>query len=175
MIDTANSMTLRAATAADQALIRRWVRGAHLNPLRLAWTNFLIAEQIKTIASGDSSGLGAASPAAQIMGIGQLRPHGDGTVELASLVVAPAARGQGVGSRLVNALIAKADRPLYLMCGSDKVPYYQRFGFVQLQQRREMPRSLRPMHRLATLLTPIVALFQQDPSRIAIMAHRSER
>ena len=150
-------MTLRAATAADQPLIRQLVRAEHLNPLGLAWQNFLIAED---------------PPSQQILGMGQLRPHKDGTVELASLVVMPDARGKGVGSLLANALIAKADRPLYLMCERGKVPYYQRFGFVDIPHRRDMPRSLRPMHHIATAFSAIVALFQKDPPRIAIMAYR---
>ena len=152
--------TLRAATTADQPIITQLVRSERLNPMGLAWKNFLVAEETSS---------------KQIMGIGQLRPHRDGTVELASLVVMPAARGTGVGSLLVNALIAKADHPLYLMCERGKVPYYQRFGFEDIPHRRDMPRSLRPMHRIATIMGAIVALFQNDPPRIAIMAHRGER
>ena len=151
------TVILRAATAADQSLIRQLVRAEHLNPMRLGWANFLIAEHAET---------------RQNMGIGQLRPHKDGTVELASLVVVPEARGKGVGSQLVNALIAKADRPLYLMCESGKAPYYQRFGFVAISHRRDMPRALRPMHRIATTLSTILTLFRQDPPRIAIMAYK---
>ncbi len=156
--DTSLSVTLRAATAADQPRITQLVRAAHLNPIRLAWPNFLVAERIE-----------AATP--HVVGVGQLRPHKDGSVELASLVVVAEARHTGVGSQLVNALIGKADRPLYLMCESSKVTYYQRFGFYKLTNPLTMPRSLRRFYRLATTIERIAAVFGKQPGQIAIMGY----
>jgi N-acetylglutamate synthase-like GNAT family acetyltransferase len=158
-----DAATLRPATAADQPLIRQWVRAARLNTLRLDWHNFLIAEQTNTAST-------------QVVGIGQLRPHRDGTLELASLVVAPEVRGQGVGTMLVNALIARAEhldksRSLYLMCESAKVPYYQRFGFVEVTRRAEVPRSLRGLYTIGAMLAAILRVFMKDAPRLAIMAY----
>jgi N-acetylglutamate synthase-like GNAT family acetyltransferase len=155
-------ITLRAATAADQELITKLVRDAHLNTLRLAWPNFLIAERLE----GEEA-------APRVIALGQLRPHNDGIQELASLVVVAGERGNGVGSQLVNALIAKADRPLYLMCKGDKVAYYQRFNFVELTSAPAIPPSLRTLYRLARLIERVVAPFSQHPPHLAIMAHSS--
>ncbi len=152
---------LRAATAADQRVIRQMVAAAHLNPLRLAWSNFLIVEELR-------------AGSLQVVGIGQLRPHSDGTVELASLVVVPEARGRGIGGSLVKALVARADRPLYLMCDGAKVPYYQRFGFAEVTRRADMPRSLRGVHALGAILAAFVRLFWPGGPRLAIMAYHRQ-
>lgn len=151
-------VTLRAATAADQTVITKLVREVGINPLQLAWPNFLIAERIE------------AAP--RVVGIGQLRPHGDGIVELASLAVVEDARGSGIGTLLVNALVDKADRPLFLMCESSKVGYYQRFDFVELIDPKTHPRSLRKWYRFATVIQRIAALFGHKLPYLAIMAHR---
>ena len=148
---------LRAATAAEQPLIREMVRDARLNTLGLAWPNFLVAEEV-----------GAA--ARRVVGMGQLRPHQDGTLELASILVIPEMRGQGVGSQLVNALIAKADRPLYLMCRGEKVGYYARFGFDEVTEAAMVPRSLRLYFRLARWFRWLAARLPGQP-RLAIMVY----
>ena len=69
-------MNIRPARAEDQATITAMVRGAHLNPMDLRWSRFLVAE--------DERG---------IVGVGQIRPH-PGAPELASLVVREDRRGQ---------------------------------------------------------------------------------
>ena len=151
-------ITIRPATAADQRLIVELVRSARLNPLRLGWVNFLVAEKIE--------GLGL-----RVVGIGQLRPHQDGILELASLVVVPEARGYGVGGQVVKALIAKADRPLYLMCDDGKRGYYERFDFYEVRNVAEIPRSLRGLKRIANVVEGILALFMKKPPHLAIMAY----
>lgn len=161
-MNTRAAITLRPATAADQPQIIRLARDARLNPLRLAWPNFLIAERVD-------------GGQARIVGMGQLRPHHDGTQELASLMVKPEAQGSGVGSQLVNALIAKADRPLYLMCSSLKVAYYERFGFVEVVSASEVPRSSRLLYRVGTLMSRVLARFVKEPRRLAIMTYPAGR
>ena len=157
-----SAVNLRPATAADQPLITKLVREARLNPLRLAWPNFLIAERVD---GGET----------RIVGMGQLRPHKDGTQELASLVVVPEAQGSGVGSQLVYALIGKADRPLYLMCDGGKAAYYQRFGFVEVLSAQEVPRSLRLFYRIGAWVNCVSARVVKQPRRLAIMAYRADR
>lgn len=105
---------LRAATADDQAVIRARVRAARLNPLHLAWRDFVVIEDA---ARGE------------IVAVGQLRPHSGGVLELASIAVAPAWQGQGLGAVIVSVLMARVAGPLYLFCRSEMAAYYTRFGF----------------------------------------------
>src|SRR5690606_23445739 len=59
--------------------------------------------------------------------------------ELASLVVSPSRRGQGLGTALVRHLQEQAGPPLWLMCRSRLVPFYERSAFREVQDRRKMP------------------------------------
>ena len=108
------SWLIRPATASDEPVIRRMVRAEGLDPTKLNWPNFLVAQ------SGD-----------EIVGIGQIRRH-RGCEELGSLVVSRAFRKQGVASALIEALEARAGRPLYLLCSDDKRPFYERFGYREI-------------------------------------------
>lgn len=108
------AVSLRPATEADQATIRRMVRRAQLDPTGLHWSHFVMAE-----AGG------------QAVGIGQIRPRAR---ELGSLVVLPAYQKQGIGGRLIRELLTTwpGEWPIYLECIGRMVPYYQRFGFYRI-------------------------------------------
>jgi len=111
-------LNIRAATEADQPTIRRFVREARLNPMSLNWPNFIMAE--------DGGG---------VVGVGQVKKHGDGSRELASIVVVPARQGQGIGSAVIKTLLASnAGVVLHLTCRSQLQGYYERFGFRRLNQ-----------------------------------------
>jgi N-acetylglutamate synthase-like GNAT family acetyltransferase len=69
--------TLRRARQPDAPAIRRLIRQVGINPLGLDWRRFLIAV--------DAGG--------QLVGCGQVKPHADGSLELASIAVQPAWRG----------------------------------------------------------------------------------
>lgn len=150
---------LRPATAADQVMIRKLVCGARLNPVGLHWQNFLIAEQRREDGT------------AQIVGIGQLRPHCRGIVELASLVVVEAMQGRGIGARLVNALLARAGGPVYLLCDFPLLPYYTRFGFRELTTAAEMPQPFRRTIRLVNRLMALYYLLTGAEHHIHTMVH----
>ncbi len=150
--------TLRAATAADQATITAMVRGAKLNPMRLDWPNFLVAES-------------AAPDGPRIVGVGQVRPHGDGTRELASLAVDAAHQGSGIGTALVRALMARVDGPLYLYCEGHNEGYYLKFGFRPLTNLADVPRSIRFMPQLVWVLGPVVNLLTRQSLRLVVMQH----
>lgn len=156
-IEPVGELVIRPAVAGEQLLIRTLVRSARLTPIHLHWPNFLIAERME-----------ATGP--RLVGMGQLRPH-RGYLELASMLVLPEARGQGVGGQLVNALIRKADRPLYLICEGAKVPFYARFGFVEINEVRTLPGSLRWIRRLAGWVEPLMGLFSNNPPHMAVMAY----
>lgn len=126
---------LRPARAEDAAAIRRLVRGARLNPTGLDWRRFIVLE-----AEGE------------VVGCVQVKPHRDGSWELASLVVAPGWRGRGLGRRLVEAVLEHHPPPLYLMCRSGLVPFYERFGFREVGEDEPQPAFFRRVRRLGRLL-----------------------
>jgi len=144
-------VVIRPATAADQPTISAMVRDARLNPFRLHWRDFLVAEDER-----------------RIVGIGQVRPHGDGSRELSSLVVAQEYRGTGVGSQIVWALLAREAGPVCLFCREQLSPFYARFGF-RIAESQALPRALARMLRLGNLMTSAEALFSKHHVRIVAM------
>ena len=83
-------LKLRPAVAADQQAITEMIAAAELNPSGLEWPRFLV------VADGG-----------EVVGIGQVKGHFDGTRELASLAVRPAYQGRGIGHALMIALLAR--------------------------------------------------------------------
>ena len=126
---------IRAAEAADQIPITHLVRGARLNPLHIAWPHFIVAEEVTPIQR-------------TLVGAVQIRPHADGSRELASLVVTPSYQGQGLGAALIHAIFKRARFPLYLYCRGDLAPYYARFGFRAVSGG-QLPPSLARHYRIS--------------------------
>jgi N-acetylglutamate synthase-like GNAT family acetyltransferase len=124
---------LRPATAEDERLIRATIRAMRLNPLGLDWRRFTIAE----------------TQAGRFAGCVQVKPHRDGSRELASLAVSPAFRGRGVARLLINHLFASEAPPLYLTCRAELHDFYQKFGFCSLTDASDMPPYFRRLSRLA--------------------------
>ncbi len=123
-------MNLRPATQADQSTIKRIIRDAGINPMSLDWQRFLIAEDNDAI-----------------IGIGQVKPHGDGSRELASLAVIPERRGQGIASEIIRALLANENSDVYLTCRAQLESFYNRFDFRKIG-REEMTPYFRRIHRI---------------------------
>lgn len=119
------SFSIHPATAADQAAIRRLVREGGINPLGLHWSRFVVAQ------TADGA----------VIGCGQIKQHWDGSRELASIAVTADARGRGVASAVIGALLHNHSGPLWLMCRSELVGFYDRFGFVEETAVRAMPPS----------------------------------
>ena len=113
---------IRPATEADQAEITRIVRSSNINPFSLRWPRFLIAEDQGRIA-----------------GVGQVKQHGDGSRELASIATIPEWRGKGVATAVVNALLARESGVLYLTCRRQMEPFYNRFGFTTVGREEMSP------------------------------------
>jgi amino-acid N-acetyltransferase len=131
---------IRRAAAADQWAIRALVWRARINPLGLSWPRFLVAE-----AGG------------AVVATGQIRRHGDGSRELASIAVAPARQGEGIAGAMIRALQREAGPPLYLTCAGRLGGFYPRFGFRALAPD-EMPPELGRRHRLVHRLYPQAGL-----------------
>jgi N-acetylglutamate synthase-like GNAT family acetyltransferase len=131
-------VTIRAATEADQPTIRRLIKEANLNRMSLNWPHFVVAEE-------DGA----------IVGVGQVKAHGDGSRELASLAVVPDRQGQGVGGALIKALLAREPGAvLHLTCRRQLQHYYERFGFRRLE-----PAEFPPYFRRMIPIINLVARF----------------
>ena len=88
-----------------------------INPTGLKWRHFLVA----------------VSPENELIGCGQIKPHFDGSRELASIAVQERARGHGVARAVIQELLAReAIRPLYSMCRAHLEFLYEKFGFVSI-------------------------------------------
>lgn len=129
------SFTLHKATAADAAAIRKLIYKVRINPTNLDWQRFIVAR--------DDSG--------RMLGCGQIKPHKDGTFELASIAVQPAFQDQGIGRAIILELLASSPRPLYLTCRGPLEAYYQKFGFRPVRDD-EVPPSFRRIWPVLLLL-----------------------
>jgi N-acetylglutamate synthase-like GNAT family acetyltransferase len=139
-------LTIRPAIDADQATIRRLIAEARINRMSLNWPNFIVAEE-------DGA----------IVGVGQVKAHKDGSRELASIAVIPARQGQGIGSAIIETLLARElGVVLYLTCRSQLEPYYERFGF-----RFVAPAQYPPyFRRMVPLVNAVMRMFKM---RIVVM------
>jgi N-acetylglutamate synthase-like GNAT family acetyltransferase len=126
-------INLRPANKVDRRRIIKLVWEAHLNPTGLKWQRFVVA----------------FNPGGKVIGCAQLKPHQDGSCELASLVVDPDYRGQGISRLMVDYLIRGADRDLFLMCRASLGDFYRQFGFDSIAES-EMPPFFRRISRLAS-------------------------
>ena len=122
---------LRPASDEDAAAIRSLVRAGQINPIGLNWERFMVAE----------------NEDGEVIGCCQVKPHRDGSNELASLVVHPDWRGQGIARELIEHFLSANRGDLYLMCRSNLAPLYEKFGF-QAVPREELPRYFKRIMRL---------------------------
>ncbi|MBW4566060.1 MAG: GNAT family N-acetyltransferase [Mojavia pulchra JT2-VF2] len=142
--------TLRKAVPHDIWLIIFVVFRARLDPSQLRWQQFWIIE-----CDG------------RLIAFGQLRKF-HSAQELGSLFVAPAWRNRGLGTFLVQHLIAQATQPLYLKCLKPGLAeFYRRRGFVPVTFK-DLPLSLKPKFQLSQLRKSLLKAFvlfmkYQDP------------
>ena len=125
----------RRATAKDAGAIRALILTVGINPRGLDWRRFTVAVEGRD----------------RVVGCGQIKPHPDGSRELASIAVRPKMRKRGVASELIRRLMEENGPPLWLMCRSGLAGFYQRFGFVAVDDPAFMPRYFQRIHRLAAL------------------------
>ncbi|MGA2112860.1 MAG: GNAT family N-acetyltransferase [Anaerolineales bacterium] len=139
---------IRRARPSEQEAIRKMVRQMRLNPLALHWNRFLVA------SGGDG----------QLVALGQIKTHRDGSRELASIAVVPRFRGQGLARALIETLLRDVNPPVFLTCRSSLVPFYEQFGFRAASGKDLTPYFCR-LRRVASLLS---ALFRR-PEGMAIL------
>jgi N-acetylglutamate synthase-like GNAT family acetyltransferase len=133
-----HAYTLRQADESDGATIRQIISQAHINPTGLAWQRFILAV--------DHQG--------SIIGCGQLKPHADGSLELASIAVIPEWRGNGVARTVIEHLLQQHPGTLYLTCRAELGPLYQKFGF-QVLNPAQMPAYFKRLSGIVNLWTRI--------------------
>jgi len=132
------NFSLRPAREAESVQIKKLIHLVGINPMDLDWKRFVVAVNDRD----------------EMIGCGQLKPHGKDILELASLAVYPEYRGQGVARALIEYLLKESLRPLYLMCESSLGPLYESFGFRGISYE-EMPRYFQRISKLAGLVTSL--------------------
>ena len=124
--------SLRPALITDFSSIKELIHLGEINPTGLDWKRFVVA----------------TDPEGELIGCGQLKPHGREILELASIAVHPKYRNRGVARAIIEYLLADGPRPLYLMCRSRLEPLYKKFGFRAISYE-EMPRYFQRISKLA--------------------------
>jgi len=108
---------IRPAREAEAAQIKDLIHMVGINPTGLDWKRFLVA----VYGPGE------------VIGCGQVKPHGEDILEMASIAVHPNHRGKGVARAIIERLLAESPRPLYLMCIEHNGPMYEKFGFTAVE------------------------------------------
>jgi N-acetylglutamate synthase-like GNAT family acetyltransferase len=139
---------IRPARETEAAQIRDLIHLVGINPMGLDWKRFVVAVNDQD----------------KMLGCGQLKPHGQEILELASIAVYPEHQGRGIARAIVEHLLRGSSRPLYLMCQSSLGPFYEKFGFRGIS-REEMPRYFQRISKLAGLVTTLA----QREERLLIM------
>lgn len=113
---------------------------AGINPMGLDWRRFWI------LVEGD-----------RLIACGQIKIHGDGSRELASIAVVPDQRQRGFARLVIERLLSDAEKPLYLTCRSDLEGLYAKFGFQTIHQLEEMPPYFRRVWKIARFIQRLSA------------------
>jgi N-acetylglutamate synthase-like GNAT family acetyltransferase len=122
---------IRPAREAEAAAIKELIHMVGINPTGLDWKRFLVA----------------VDAAGQVLACGQVKPHGQEILELASIATHPDHRGRGLARNIIEALLENTPRPLYLMCIAHNGPMYEKFGFAAIDVE-QMPRYFRRIKKL---------------------------
>ena len=130
--------TIRQARENDFPLIRDLIHQVQINPMSLDWRRFVVA-----VNSDDA-----------LIGCGQIKSHGDGSDELASIAVVPAWRNRGVATAIIHNLLQNHSGRLYLTCRANLGSFYEKFGFRSLSEE-EMPPYFRRISRLFNVMTKV--------------------
>ncbi len=89
---------IHPARETESAQIKNLIHLVGINPMDLDWKRFVVAVNDQD----------------EMIGCGQLKPHGKDVLELASLAVYPEHQGKGVARAIIEYLLKDSPRPLYL-------------------------------------------------------------
>jgi N-acetylglutamate synthase-like GNAT family acetyltransferase len=140
-MNNSEAFQIRPANREDITAIRQLILEARINLMGLDWRRFWVA----------------VDEADTVIGCGQIKPHRDGSQEVASIVVKELWRQKGVASAIIRSLIRDETEELWLMCRSELVPFYERFGFVEIKKPLDMPPYFRRIKRLWLVVVRITA------------------
>jgi len=143
-----NKFNLRSARESESTQIRDLIHLTGINPMGLDWKRFVVAVNERD----------------EMIACGQIKSHGQGIPELASIAVHPEWRGQGVARAIIERLLNDSPRPMYLMCESSMEAMYEKFGFRGVSYE-EMPRYFQRISKLAGMVTALA----QRHERLLIM------
>ena len=146
------TISVRRAAVEDQSAISSLVRAARLNPTGLSWPRFVVAEQD-----------------GRLVGTAQLRRHPDGALELASLVVEPLARGAGVATAMVDALLQPESSAVYTIIDRRFAGHFARWGFAPVAPVA-LPRSVRRTLRIGRVVTGVGSALRRSRIRLVPLA-----
>jgi GNAT superfamily N-acetyltransferase len=132
-------MEIRPARSEDEQAIRELIHRVNINPMGLDWHRFLVIE--------DENGY--------LIACGQVKPHKDGSRELASIAVDENFRGQGYARQIIERLMTENPPPLYLTCRQTKRGMYEKFDFRSLTYK-EMTPYFRRLYGFAKFISWLV-------------------
>ena len=132
------NFTVRPARESEAVQIKDLIHLVRINPMGLDWKRFVVAVDDQD----------------EMIGCGQIKPHGTEILELASIAVYPEHQRKGVARAIIEHLLANGPRPLYLMCESSNGPLYEKFGFREISFD-DMPRYFQRIIKLTGLMTTL--------------------
>jgi N-acetylglutamate synthase-like GNAT family acetyltransferase len=139
---------IRPALESESTQIKDLINLVGINPSGLDWKRFIVA----------------VNEEGTVISCGQLKPHSEGIVELASIATLPDYRGRGLARAIMQDLLQKAPRPLYLMCVAHNGPMYEKFGFHSIGES-EMPKYFRRIKKLFD----VADVFRKTSEELLIM------
>ena len=143
-----SNFEIRPALEVESAQIKDLINLVGINPTGLDWKRFIVA------VNGNG----------QVVSCGQLKPHGEDVLELASIGTLPEYRGRGLARLVIESLLQKSPRPLYLMCISHNGPMYEKFGFHTIEEK-EMPKYFRRISKMFN----VADLFRKTEEKLLVM------
>lgn len=136
--------TIRTARADDAAQVIELERAAHVE-IASDPAEFIVAEQD-----------------GRVIACARLRPYPDGTFEIASVAVDPALRGNGIGAKLVKAVLANAEGPVHALAVAPR--FFLQLGFRPVA---DAPAALRPkLDGECATRKPTLLLWTPSPEQI---------